>query len=241
MSALDAIHLKSSTRLVSSLTLVERRTMHNLMTAHYEAVPWERFEADLSAKDEVLMLHDAGANLCGFTTLAWNPAGQFKEGDILFSGDTIIDRRYWGTQELVRAFCRRAGEWKAVSGRRLFWFLISKGHRTYLYLPLFARRFHPHPENQEAEWARLAGHVAARLFGESWKPVEGVIRFPSSQGHLREELAIGRGTNPWVLYFLERNPGYARGEELVCFTEMGESNLRRGALTAFREGAGIRP
>ena len=239
MPALDAIHLKSSTRLVSSLTLAERQAMHDLMTAHYEAVPWDRFEADLSAKDEVLLLHDMDETLRGFTTLAWNPVGHLDEGDILFSGDTIIDRRCWGTQELVRAFCRRAGEWKAANGRRLFWFLISKGHRTYLYLPLFARRFHPHPENEETEWAGLAGRVANRLFGESWKPEEGVIRFPESQGHLREEWVIGRDSNPWVHYFLECNPGYARGEELVCFTEMDESNLRRGALAAFREG--IRP
>ncbi|MES2924587.1 MAG: hypothetical protein V4819_23745 [Verrucomicrobiota bacterium] len=236
MPALDTIHLKSSTRLMSSLTLSERQAMHGLMTAHYEAVPWNRFDADLSAKDEVLMLHDMDGSLCGFTTLAWNPAGRFEEGDILFSGDTIIARRCWGTQELVRAFCRRAGEWKAASGRRLFWFLISKGHRTYLYLPLFTRRFHPHPENEEMEWARVAGQVADRLFGESWKPTEGVIRFPTSQGHLREELDIGRETNPWVRYFLKCNPGYSRGEELVCFTEMDESNLRRGALAAFREG-----
>ena len=237
MSALDTTHLQSSTRLVTSLTLAEKQAMHHLMTAHYEAVPWDRFEADLSVKDEVLMLHDRQEILCGFTTLVWNPAGQLDEGDILFSGDTIIDRRCWGTQELVRAFSRRAGEWKAASGRRLFWFLISKGHRTYLYLPLFARRFFPHPQNEEREWASLAGQVAERLFGECWKPDEGVIRFATSQGHLREELVIGREKNPWVRYFMTCNPGYARGEELVCFTEMEESNLRRGARVAFREGA----
>ena len=236
MSALDAIHLQSSTRLVTSLTLAEKQAMHHLMTAHYEAVPWAQFEADLSAKDEVLMLRDMQENLRGFTTLAWNPSGKLDEGDILFSGDTIIDRRCWGTQELVRAFCRRAGEWKSASGRRLFWFLISKGHRTYLYLPLFARRFYPHPEVEEPAWARLAGQVAEHLFGNSWKPHEGVIRFPTSQGHLREELIIGRETNLWVRYFITCNPGYLRGEELVCFTEMDESNLRRGALAAFREG-----
>ena len=172
----------------------------------------------------------------GFTTLAWNPAGRFDEGDILFSGDTIIDRNCWGTQELVRAFCRRAGEWRAASGRRLFWFLISKGHRTYLYLPLFARRFHPHPEVVESEWEDLAEKVAVSMFGDCWKPAEGVIRFSASQGHLREELVTERAKNPWVRYFLERNPGHAGGEELVCLTEMDETNLRRGALAAFREG-----
>ncbi len=236
MPPLAASHLASSARPVISLTPGERRAMHQLMTDHYEAVPWERFESDLSAKDEVLLLHDGDGTVRGFTTLAWNPTGRPNEGDILFSGDTIIDRSCWGTQELVRAFCRRAGEWKNVSERRLFWFLISKGHRTYLYLPLFARRFHPHPEASEVEWAALAGTVAAGLFGDCWKPEEGVIRFPSSQGHLRQDMAMDRVRNPWVRYFIECNPGHASGEELVCLTEMTESNLRRGALAAFREG-----
>ncbi len=236
MSQLTATHLTSSARPVGSLTPREKQAMHGLMVEHYEAVSREQFDKDLSAKDEVLMLHDADGEMRGFTTLAWNPTGRMDEGDILFSGDTIIDRGCWGTQELVRAFCRRAGEWKAVSGRPLFWFLISKGHRTFLYLPLFARRFHPHPEVVEGEWQDLAGRVAASMFGDCWKPAEGVIRFSASQGHLRGELLAEREKNPWVRFFLQRNPGHANGEELVCLTEMDETNLRRGALAAFREG-----
>ncbi len=244
MPALNAILLASSVRAVASLTDGERDAMHALMTEHYEAVPRDRFDVDLARKDEVIMLHDEGGKLRGFTTLAWNPAGVFPEGDILFSGDTIIDRSCWGTQELVRAFCRRAGEWRTESGRPLFWFLLSKGHRTYLYLPVFARRFHPHPERIEPAWEKLASQVAQGLFGEAWKPDEGVIRFPASHGHLRGDIAATsqeRRQNPWVRFFLERNPCYANGEELVCLTEMRSDNLRRGALHAFREGLGEEP
>ena len=111
-----------------------------------------------------------------------------------------------------------------------------KGASHVSLSPLFARRFYPHPEVEETEWAMLAGQVAEHLFGKSWKPEEGVIRFPSSQGHLREELIIGREKNLWVRYFLTCNPGHSQGDELVCFTEMAESNLRRGALAAFCEG-----
>ncbi len=244
MPALNAIVLNSSARSAASLTSGEHDAMHALMSEHYEAVPRGRFDADLARKDEVLMLHDEHGALRGFTTLAWNPAGVLPEGDILFSGDTIIDRSCWGTQELVRAFCRRAGERRTNSGRPLFWFLLSKGHRTYLYLHLFARRFHPHPDQQEPAWEELASRVARGLFGDAWKPDEGVIRFPASHGHLRGDIAASsqeRRQNPWVRFFLERNPGYATGEELVCLTEMRVDNLRRGALAAFREGCGELP
>jgi hypothetical protein len=232
--------LKAITRPVESLTARERTAMHGLMAAHYEQVPRQRFDEDLSHKDEVVVLTDDGGMIRGFTTIAWNPAGVMPEGDILYSGDTIIDRACWGTQELVRAFCMRAGEWRRQHPRRsLFWFLISKGHRTYMYLPLFARRFHPHPANEETALAGLAGRVAAGLFGGDWKPDEGVIRFSSSHGHLRGELAEGRSNNPWVRFFMDRNPGYVHGEELVCITEMNEKNLRRLALAAFRDGTGV--
>jgi hypothetical protein len=233
------LSLKAITRSVESITADERMAMHALMTAHYEAVPRQRFEDDLLRKDEVVILTDENEAIRGFTTIAWNPAGMMEEGDILYSGDTIIDRACWGTQELVRAFCRRAGVWKRKNpGRRLYWFLISKGHRTYMYLPLFARRFHPHPAHEETELAELAGRVAAVLFGDAWKPEEGIVRFESSHGHLREELAVERSNNLSARFFRDRNPGHALGEELVCITEMAETNLRRVALAAFREGMG---
>jgi hypothetical protein len=228
--------LSARTHPVDGLSSDETEAMYHLMVESYEAIPRDRFDRDLIAKDEVILLHDAAGLLCGFTTLAWNPAGRQDEGDILFSGDTIITRRHWGTQELVRAFCRRAGQWRAASGRPLFWFLISKGHRTYLYLPLFARRFHPHPEHPEPAWQALAGRIADTMFGDCWKPDEGVIRFPNSHGHLQKALTDGNPDNPWIARFHRINPHHAAGEELVCLTEMDGSNLRRGALVAFRQG-----
>jgi len=234
--SMSPLSLESSVSAVESLSDGERHAMHALMRSHYEDVPWERFADDLSRKDEVVLLTDGSGAIRGFTTVVWNPAGMLPEGDVLFSGDTIIDRECWGSQELVRAFCRRAGEWRAASGRRLFWFLISKGHRTYLYLPLFARRFHPHPDQTEPEWQSLTSRLAGAMFGDAWKADKGVIRFPESRGHLRAELIADKEGNPWADFFVRRNPGFAEGEELACLTEMCESNLRRTALRAFIEG-----
>ncbi len=228
--------LASEVMCVSALPEAEVAEMFALMARHYEAVAADAFRADLARKDEVVVLRDGSGCLCGFTTIAWNPCGEMPEGDVIFSGDTVIAREHWGTQELVKGFCRRAGERKAVGGRPLYSFLISKGHRTYRYLPLFAKRFHPHPERQEPVLEGLSGKVAVRLFGEAWKADEGVIRFPRSAGHLRREMAGSPERNGWVDFFLERNPGHADGEELVCMAEMSVGNLRKFALAAFSEG-----
>lgn len=228
--------LTSSVEKVSALSRQKSREMYALMELHYEAMTQALFEDDLAKKDEVLLLHDGEGNLRGFTTLAWNPCGLLEQGDVIFSGDTVIDRECWGTQELVKGFCRRAGELKRQSSRNLYWFLISKGHRTYRYLSVFAKRFHPHPEVEEPFLDSLAGEVAGRMFGSEWKPSEGLIRFDESGGHLRREIDTMRDSNKWVDFFLKKNPSYACGDELVCMTEMAEGNLRKVALQAFKEG-----
>ncbi len=228
--------LNSTSRIVSSLTESERDEMFALMDGHYVAMTRKVFEADLGRKDEVILLHDGEGKIRGFTTILMNPCGEMAEGDVIYSGDTVIARECWGTQELVKGFCRRAGELQRRKGRKLFWFLISKGHRTYRYLPLFAKRFYPHPEHEELVLQKLAGDIAGAMFGDAWKADEGLIRFDGNAGHLREEIAGGRDGNPWVGYFMWKNPGWARGDELVCLTEMALENLRKFARAAFLEG-----
>jgi hypothetical protein len=214
--------------------------MFTLFAASYDCVSAERFFADLAWKDEVILLIDAAGHIQGFTTLAINPKGiAHPAGDILFSGDTIIDPAHWGSSELVRAFCRRAGEWRRESGRRLFWMLISKGHRTFLFLPLFSKRFFPSPSNAEDEWGAIADHAAERMFGGDWCGARGVVRFSQSQGQLKPELAETswqRGNSPMVRFFLEKNPRFAKGDELVCLTELDAGNLKRAALRGFEQG-----
>jgi hypothetical protein len=42
--------------------------------------------------------------------------------------------------------------------------------------------------------------------------------------------------HPVVRFFLERNPRYHEGQELVCLTEFAADNLRSCARLAFLEG-----
>lgn len=225
---------------VSDLTSAQIDVMFALLRASYDCVERDRFLHDLSWKHEVILLLDADERIQGFTTLAFNPkGGSYSHGDILFSGDTIVDPAHWGSLELVQAFCRRAGEWQSQSGRRLFWMLISKGHRTYLFLPLFAKRFFPHPERMEFQFERIAHQVAERLFGRAWNRKRGVVQFGKSLGQLKPHLAATswqRSNSPMVTYFLQRNPGFEDGDELVCLTELSVSNLKRSALRCFEEG-----
>jgi hypothetical protein len=213
--------------------------MYALFERYYDAVSEAMFRSDLKGKDEVVLLWK-GAVLKGFSTMQWNPSGcSLVEGDVLFSGDTIIAKDAWGSQALVKAFCRRAGQWSRTRGRPVYWLLISKGHRTYLYLPLFGRRFYPDPSRTCQDLKTIAVSVSQSIFGSAYDSKTGLIRFAEPRGQLKPYLAADTMTkagSAYVDFFLERNPDFTDGVELVGLMELSADNLKFVARTAFIEG-----
>jgi hypothetical protein len=215
--------------------------MYALYETYYGGTSFALFREDLAEKSYVIELRAQG-RMRGFSTLALMPFDFGGSHNLaIFSGDTIIDREFWGEQALVGAFCRFAGQLRARHpSQPLYWFLISKGYRTYRYLSAFAGSYYPHhakPTPREVQ--ELMDSLARRKFGEAYDPAAGVIRFPQSRGHLlpqwaeiREKLHV----HPAVRFFLNRNPGFHAGEELVCLTELRAENLRSFAKRAFLDG-----
>lgn len=224
---------------VSDLAAQTRAKMFTLISDNYDHVDECRFETDLGDKDEVLLLWDSSGQLQGFSTLTyWDEDFEGEPLRILFSGDTIIDSNHWGSQSLAFSWIERAGQLKTdAPDRRLFWFLIVKGHRTYRYLPTFAVQFHPDWRTDENPWLRrLADHLAFQRFGSQYMADKGVIHFRKPMGQLVQRLAKPRPSEigrPEVKYFMERNPGFRQGDELVCVCELSEANLRPIARRVF--------
>jgi hypothetical protein len=216
-----------------SLEGSERESMYALMRANYDGMDPARFSADLAAKDLVILVREPEGALRGFSTVAFNPGSLGSRGyDVIFSGDTIISPEHWGSPALSQGFRSVMGGFKGVTGGRdLFWFLISKGHRTYLYLPLYFRRYHPALETDRSEdLSEVADACAQALFPGAWNRNTGLIRFSDPLDHLKPELADvgpGKSDNPHVRFFLERNPGYLRGDELACVARVEKANLLR--------------
>lgn len=214
--------------------------MYRLYAAYYDATCPQRFRADLEGKDIVIELRERD-ELRGFSTMALMSFGERLERRAIFSGDTIVDHRFWGEQELAIAFCRLAGRIKAAAPRMpLHWFLISKGHRTYRYLHAFAKRYYPSPYEATPPLTQAwIDELAVRRFGAAYLPALGLVRFASSQGHLKPQWAAAResaSARPEVQFFLQRNPGHGKGDELCCLTTLEIDNLRSLARRAFIEG-----
>ena len=227
---------------ISDLSAAHAESMYRLYSRYYAGGSHSRFMQDLSQKDYCILLQDERQAVRGFTTLAISEHVISNQRlRCLFSGDTVIQHQFWGEQTLPRAWCRFAGHIKAQEPRLpLYWLLIVKGHRTYRYLKVFSRRYFPAVNCQTPEPVRrIMDSLAQERFGQCYDAKTGVIHFPGSRGYLKPEWAAlddNKQGKPEVAFFLEKNPGHGQGDELVCLTELVESNLKRQALQAFCRG-----
>lgn len=212
--------------------------LFQLFSHYYLHVDRASFERDQAEKDWVLLLDDAHGIVQGFTTLKlYELTVLGRPVRALFSGNTIIDQAYWGETELVAAWCRFMARLKREAlAVPLYWFLISSGYRTYLYLPLFFHDFFPRHDRATSEFEQtLIDTLGRRKFPDEYR--DGVVHVARPRECLRPELALPRATkraNPHVSFFFEKNPNCLRGDELVCVTEFSLANTRRLAYSAAR-------
>jgi hypothetical protein len=241
-AAVKKRNLATSCEPISSLDDDVMRAMYAVYERHYDATSPTLFQQDLKCKDYAIVIRNDDRAIVGFSTLAiMNVTLDGSPLRAIFSGDTIIDQAYWGTQSLSFNWLRFAGTIKAQAPETpLCWFLIVKGHRTYRYLSAFSRDFYPHWDNPTTPWARrVMETLASKRFGEAFDAERCIVSFPESRGHLKTTLAdvaADEAARPDVAFFLRRNPGYRRGEELVCVTELSLENLRPLARRLFAQG-----
>ncbi len=219
------------------LTPQDRDAMFDLMDRHYAQVSRETFEADLDEKQWVIQVLDPHTEtVCGFSTqmlLEVDVAGRAIKA--LFSGDTIVDREHWGDNALLHVWGRLALSLIDVFGEGdLYWFLISKGYKTYRFLPVFFREFYPRYDGPTPAWAREVIDVLGRArYPAAYDPAAGIIRAWPEKDRLREGVAnvtAERLRDPHVRFFAEQNPGHPQGEELCCLAPLYRDNFTTAAL-----------
>jgi hypothetical protein len=217
-------------RKIPDLTENDHRDIVRLYLTYYDGSNEAQILSDLNSKSEVLLVF-CDAILVGFTTLQ---VYEFRWHDedirIIYSGDTIVDKAHWGQQALAFAWIARMGELKREKPTlKMYWFVIIKGHRTYKYLPTFGKSFYPHWSIDRSDLKPLADALATQKFGDYYNPATGLVEFPVSQGHLKDDIALPSPeelTKDSVQFFLAKNPNYRLGHELVCVCEIAEENMK---------------
>lgn len=206
-----------------------RQQIVNLYLAYYDGSSREMVLSDLKNKSEIVLLYHDGL-LVGFTTFqVYGYSWDNQSLRIVYSGDTVVEKAHWGQQALSFAWMRRMGELKRERPDiPLYWFVIVKGHRTYKYLPIVGRSFHPHWSINRLDLKSLLDSLAAEKFGDYYNKETGVIEFSESRGHLKDKYAYPAPEElrkDSVKYFLKKNPGYVQGNELACICELDEKNM----------------
>lgn len=229
--------LVARTLAVGALDAATRDAAFTLLRASYDGTSRDRFEHDLAEKQHIILLHDRDSGaLKGFSTVMVraidSPRGP---ATVVFSGDTVIDREYWGQKQLQLAFARLLVALKLRAPTRpLYWFLISKGYRTYL---LFANAFPcavPRDGVDDAPALRsMLDALASERFGAEYDVARGVVRYATPHERVRDGIAPATGaalTNRHVRFFVERNPDHASGVELACLADVRLRDLVRALL-----------
>jgi hypothetical protein len=211
-----------------------RDAMLALHTRHFENVRRQQFMADLGEKDWVILLRDEGGGIAGFSTQQLIPlalGGVVQR--YLFSGDTIVDPVFRNTPLLPGCFGHIMLRLMDDYGEdNLHWFLISKGFRTYRFLPVFFNRFWPAPGVATPPAITvLLNAVARHKFGDHYDAPGGIIRPPDGDRLAAAAALIPplRNHDPYIAHFLALNPGYARGDELACLAPIRRDNLNARA------------
>jgi hypothetical protein len=160
---------------------------------------------------------------------------------IFFSGDTIIEPDYWGTPVLQIAWLRLVGGLLRDDALPAYWLLTSKGHRTYRLLPLWFKTWFPSHRNDHtlSSLAVLAHRLGQSRYGPAYNSKTSVISRNGVGDRLNMQLAQVPPKDAHrkdVRFFLDKNPGFAAGDELLCLAELTRENLTRFSLRALTSG-----
>ncbi len=211
--------------------------MWRLFHCYYDEVSRETFGQDLTAKSDVILLRDSGdRSLQGFATLqTYRRTVGGRRIAVLYNGDTIIGQKYWGQTALQKAWLAYAMRFKVTSPHLpAYWFLITKGYKTYLLLARNFPEYWPRHDVPTPPWqAAIIDTLAAEKFGPDYKPALGVVQHNESMGRLREGIApIGEQAllQPDIRFFEQKNPGHIHGDEL-CTIGRIDLALCRSYLT----------
>jgi hypothetical protein len=212
---------------VDQLTSVQTERMYAVFSKYYFHHTREQFLKDLAEKDHVILLLDSQLKtIQGFSTILRVPLEKYGvRGVGFYSGDTVLEKDYWGSGTLGIAFLMHLWQEKIKSPfQPVYWFLISKGYKTYLLMANNFRHCYPRvEESTPAPLKKLMDDFYSDRFKADYSAGEGVIHFQDETCCLKEDVASVTQEllkNPRIAFFAEKNPNWNRGHELCCLAEM---------------------
>jgi hypothetical protein len=227
--------------------------MHEVFVQYYDTTKIETFLKDLSNKEGAIIVREKDTGIIrGFSTVRQVRLhdGGLRPAIGVFSGDTILDHRFWGDRALKDGFVRYLLNLYLTNGGpagpRLYWLLISKGYKTYLLLANNWHNYYPRWDKpNDPNLRRLVELYCNELFPGSYDAQREVLDFGQTHERLKGEVAPitdeERRSSPAIRYFEERNPEWRRGVELPCIGEISFNLLFPYLRKEFSKSLSMRP
>lgn len=212
------------------------RQMYQVFSQYYENTTWEIFLHDLSKKTGAFIMRNPSGRVVGFSTLMTcdvEVGGRPVRG--VFSGDTIIERAYWGSRALQLEFFKFLIAEKARHPfQAIYWFLISKGYKTYLLLANNFFTFYPRHDGNESYLGDIVDAYCEHMFPAYYNRERRILDFGHDYSPLKGDVAEiserMRQETPAIRYFEQLNPEWRRGTELPCVGEIRWKDLIKFTL-----------
>ncbi len=204
--------------------------MAELMSLTYGGTSIEKVRRDLAEKQYILLLHGENGKLEGFSTIQlFDSTFRGRPVKIVYSGDTVIHEESRGQTVLMHDWWQfTCAVQRQSSGTDVYWMLISKGWRTYKLIPLFYREYYPRPDMETPEdFQQFMDELGNRKFPGEYR--NGLI-IPAEADFLKNaenDIPDRRRSDPDVQFFVKKNPGFGRGDELLCITRLAPDNLTK--------------
>lgn len=229
--------LKGELLNIKDLSIKIRSELFQLYSTYFENALYNVFMDDLNEKDWIIILKESETKkIKGFSTqMLMQQNIDSKIYKALFSGDTIIEKNYWGETELMRVWGKLAIYLiEKYPNDNLYWFLISMGYKTYRFLPLFFKSYYPSYNDYSTNNLKdILDRFAFAKFPKEYSPLKGIINLNGTSVFLKKgvaDISDNLLKNKHIQFFIKKNPYYYKGDELACITRLSKDNFTIQAM-----------
>ncbi|MBI5924799.1 MAG: hypothetical protein HY836_04300 [Aquabacterium sp.] len=228
-------------RPIKSVTVSNIKQMYDIYASYYENTSLDIFLNDLSKKSGVILVtRKSDDKIVGFSTQTFfdiKVDGKRVRG--IFSGDTIIEQAYWGNNALANTFYRRLIiERIKRPFTPFYWFLISKGYKTYLLMTNNFYNYYPKVDGNRGgrneRYHNITQAYCEALFPEAFDKEAMLLDFGQEYVRLKGDVADItpelKSANPHIAFFEKVNPSWRRGTEVPCLAACDYESLFRSIV-----------
>ena len=220
--------IKADFYTVDQITDEDINTMHRVFVKYYHNADYKTFVKDLKKKTGAILLKRINdGTIVGFSTIGLIEKTIDRKRCLgIFSGDTIIEKEYWGLPNLQTAFLRFLIKTRIKNPTvNFYWFLITKGFKTYLLMANNWLYYYPRYDKKEDEKRKkIVKTFSDHLFEGFYDEKTGLLKFGDGYQRLKDDVAEitdeMKRKYPKIAYFEQVNPTWREGTELPCIGDI---------------------